>query len=249
MIRSSGPPVLWSGTGSWVLCDESCVHHPPPKKERKKVGRWGHHRRWSILLFHQQTKQKRAIQEVGLLLQLFEVQLPQLMMMIAFITIHGGLVPLTMRSNLGIKIWDYLWFAFTSFAFLFRKTRKKYVKGKSSQPKISSRLLAYTYKCVGALTWMSEIWVYFIFNACCSCWRINKHSRIQKKKVFDCFVIRHFRTAATSLKSRTFPRRLRRFPHGPAFYPPESLRTLAGLVACLSRDFRAHDDDCFYYYK
>ena len=33
-----------------------------------------------------------------------------------------------MRSNLGIKIWDYRWFAFTSFAFLFRK--RKYVKEK-----------------------------------------------------------------------------------------------------------------------
>ena len=33
-----------------------------------------------------------------------------------------------MRSNLGIKIWDYQWFAFTSFTFLFRK--KKYVKEK-----------------------------------------------------------------------------------------------------------------------
>jgi len=37
-------------------------------------------------------------------------------------------------------------FAFTSFAFLFRK--KKYVKGKSSYFKISSRLLPYTYTCV-----------------------------------------------------------------------------------------------------
>ena len=33
-----------------------------------------------------------------------------------------------MRSNLVIKIWDYRWFAFTSFAFLFRK--KKYFKEK-----------------------------------------------------------------------------------------------------------------------
>ena len=33
-----------------------------------------------------------------------------------------------MRSNLGIKIWDYRWFAFTSFAFPFWK--KKYVKEK-----------------------------------------------------------------------------------------------------------------------
>ena len=33
-----------------------------------------------------------------------------------------------MRSNLRIKIRDYWWFAFTSFAFLFRK--KKYVKEK-----------------------------------------------------------------------------------------------------------------------
>jgi len=33
-----------------------------------------------------------------------------------------------MRSKIGIKIWDYRWFAFTSFAFLFRK--KKYVKEK-----------------------------------------------------------------------------------------------------------------------
>ena len=33
-----------------------------------------------------------------------------------------------MRSNLGIKIWDYWWFAFTSFAFLFRK--KKHIKEK-----------------------------------------------------------------------------------------------------------------------
>jgi len=33
-----------------------------------------------------------------------------------------------MRSDLGIKIRDYRWFAFTSFAFLFRK--KKYVKEK-----------------------------------------------------------------------------------------------------------------------
>ena len=33
-----------------------------------------------------------------------------------------------MRSNLGIEIWDDRWFAFTSFAFLFRK--KKYVKEK-----------------------------------------------------------------------------------------------------------------------
>ena len=34
----------------------------------------------------------------------------------------------SMRSHLGIKIWDYRWFAFTSFAFLFRKN--KYVKEK-----------------------------------------------------------------------------------------------------------------------
>ena len=32
----------------------------------------------------------------------------------------------SMRSNLGIKIWDYRWFASTSFVFLFRK--KKCVK-------------------------------------------------------------------------------------------------------------------------
>jgi len=51
-----------------------------------------------------------------------------------------------MRSNLGIKIRDYRWFAFTSFAFLFRK--KTYVKEKSSWSKISSRLLAYTHTCV-----------------------------------------------------------------------------------------------------
>jgi len=41
------------------------------------------------------------------------------------------------------QIWDYRWFVFTSFAFLFRK--KKYVKEKSIESKISSRLLAYTY--------------------------------------------------------------------------------------------------------
>ena len=33
-----------------------------------------------------------------------------------------------MRSDLRIKIWDYRWVAFTSFAFLFRK--KKYVEEK-----------------------------------------------------------------------------------------------------------------------
>jgi len=33
-----------------------------------------------------------------------------------------------MRSNLGIKISDDRWFAFTSFAFLYRK--KKYVREK-----------------------------------------------------------------------------------------------------------------------
>jgi len=52
----------------------------------------------------------------------------------------------SMRSNLGIKICDYQWFAFTSFAFLFRK--EKYVKEKNSQSKISSRLLTYIYTCV-----------------------------------------------------------------------------------------------------
>ena len=64
--------------------------------------------------------------------------LASLMMMIAFITIKSSLVPLieglciqglgSMRSNLGIKVWDYRWFAFTSFACLFRK--KKYVTEK-----------------------------------------------------------------------------------------------------------------------
>jgi len=52
----------------------------------------------------------------------------------------------SMRSNLIFQIRDYRWFAFTSFAFLFRK--KKYVKETSSYSKISSRLLAYTYTCV-----------------------------------------------------------------------------------------------------
>jgi len=51
-----------------------------------------------------------------------------------------------MRSNLIFQIRDYRWFAFTSFAFLFRK--KKYVKETSSYSKISSGLLAYTYTCV-----------------------------------------------------------------------------------------------------
>jgi len=40
-----------------------------------------------------------------------------------------------MRSNLGIKIWDYRWFAFTSFAFLFRK--KKYFKEKKQCSDVS----------------------------------------------------------------------------------------------------------------
>jgi len=53
------------------------------------------------------------------------------MMMIAFITINSGLVPLIQYAlksyilDLKLSV-----FAFTSFAFLFRK--KKYVKGKSS---------------------------------------------------------------------------------------------------------------------
>ena len=51
-----------------------------------------------------------------------------------------------MRLNLGIKIRDYRWFAFTSFAFLFG--RKNMLKKKSSQSKISSRLLTYIYTCV-----------------------------------------------------------------------------------------------------
>ena len=46
-----------------------------------------------------------------------------------------------MRSNILFEIWNYRWFAFKSFAFLFRE--KKYVKLKSSLSKISSRLLVY----------------------------------------------------------------------------------------------------------
>ena len=67
----------------------------------------------------------------------------------ALISIQSGLVPLieglcAQISNFRFKIIGGL--AFTSFAFLFRK--QKYVEGKSSQSKISSQLLAYTYTCV-----------------------------------------------------------------------------------------------------
>ena len=55
------------------------------------------------------------------------------LMMIAFITINSGFVPLfegLCAQILFFKICDYRWFAFTSFAFLFRK--EKYVKEKRS---------------------------------------------------------------------------------------------------------------------
>ena len=71
------------------------------------------------------------------------------MMMIACITIKSGSVPFF--EGLCAQIYDFRFeiiggFAFTSFAFLFRK--KKYVTENSSQSKISSCLLAYTYTCV-----------------------------------------------------------------------------------------------------
>ena len=67
-------------------------------------------------------------------------------MMIAFITIESGLVPLI--EGLCAQIYYFRFeiiggFAFTCFVFLFRK--KKYVKEKSNYSKISSRLLACTY--------------------------------------------------------------------------------------------------------
>jgi len=69
-----------------------------------------------------------------------------MIMMIAFITIKGGLVPWWLRVY-ALKIYFRFEiigaFAFTSFAFLFRK--KMFVKEKRSSSKISSRLLAYTY--------------------------------------------------------------------------------------------------------
>jgi len=47
------------------------------------------------------------------------------MMIIAFITINSGLVPLIegLYAQIYFEIWDYWWFAFTSFAFLFRKEK------------------------------------------------------------------------------------------------------------------------------
>jgi len=70
-------------------------------------------------------------------------------MMIAFITIKSGLVPLI--EDLCAQIYYFRFeiiggFAFKSSVFLFRKTKD--VKGKSSLSKISSRLLAYIYTCV-----------------------------------------------------------------------------------------------------
>ena len=71
-----------------------------------------------------------------------------LMMMIAVISIQSGVVPLIegpcAQIYSGFEIIGG--FAFTSFAFLFRK--KNHVEEKSSQSKIASYLLAYTYTCV-----------------------------------------------------------------------------------------------------
>jgi len=70
------------------------------------------------------------------------------LMMIVFITIKDGLAPLIegLCAQIYLRFEIIGCFAFTSFAFLFRK--KKYVEGKSSASKISSCLLAYTYTCV-----------------------------------------------------------------------------------------------------
>jgi len=70
------------------------------------------------------------------------------MMVIAVITTKSGFAPLIEGLCAQISYLDLRLsvFVFTSFAFLFRK--KKYVKEKSSQYKISSRLSAYAYTCV-----------------------------------------------------------------------------------------------------
>jgi len=70
-------------------------------------------------------------------------------MMIAFITINSGLVPLIEGLRAQILIIKDLRLSVVCvhiLCFFFRK--KKYVKEKSSKSKISSRLLAYTYTCV-----------------------------------------------------------------------------------------------------
>jgi len=51
----------------------------------------------------------------------------------------------SMHSDLIFQIWDYQWFAFTSFAFLCRK-KKICERQKAASPR--SHLPAYTYKCV-----------------------------------------------------------------------------------------------------
>ena len=74
---------------------------------------------------------------------------PKQMMMIAFITMNSGLVPLIEGRCAQILFFRFeIIGCLRSHLLLFFFRKKKYVKDKSSQSKISSRLLAYTYPCV-----------------------------------------------------------------------------------------------------